>query len=117
MFPGRMLLTDGLVHERFDKDQDSFEEDKVDCGIILDVVVRQRPATLDHLACEEQSLLVWMYSFLVLDLTLDKVDSIGCLNVVQGDDLACGHLHKDKHGKELFGLGGLGPVAAHNCVG
>ena len=63
---------------------------KLEYGLILDVVVRQRPAIL-KLKLEDQTLMVCRNSFLFLDLGLDIVDSIGCLNV-QGDGLACRHL-------------------------
>ena len=67
-----------------------------------------------------QSLLVpEEFLSLVLDLCLDTVDSVRCLNV-QGDGLDSvrqATLNKDQHGKDLFELNGLGAVAAHNCVG
>ncbi len=54
---------------------------------LLNVVVAQRPAILELLAGEDQSLLVGRDSFLVLDLGLDVVDGVGRLHL-EGDGLA-----------------------------
>ena len=69
---------------------------QVDCGVRLDVVVQQRPSILKLLVGEDQTLLVWMNSFLVLDLGLDIVYGVRCLDV-QGGGLACGCLDEHLH--------------------
>ena len=50
-------------------------------------VVRKSSAILELLAGEDQSLLVWRDTLLVLDLGLDIVDGVGRLNL-EGDGLA-----------------------------
>ena len=75
---------------------------------------------LKLIVCKDQQLLVWRNSFLVLYFGLDIANGVRYLDV-QGDGLDSvmqGGLHNDPdlHGKDLFGLGGLGTVAAHNCV-
>ena len=57
---------------------------KVECGLLLDVVVRKCPAILKLLAGEDHPLLVRRNSFLVLDLGLDIVNGVRCLDV-QGE--------------------------------
>lgn len=54
---------------------------------LLDVVVAQRPAILKLLAGEDQTLLVWRDTLLVLDLALDIVDRVAGLDL-EGDGLA-----------------------------
>jgi hypothetical protein len=56
-------------------------EDKVESGLLLDVVVVEGTAILELLSGEDQSLLVGWDSFLVLDLGLDIVDSIRGFNL------------------------------------
>ena len=54
---------------------------EVECGLILDVVVRQCMVILKLLVREDQTLLVWRNSFLVLDLCLDIDNGVRCLGV------------------------------------
>ena len=60
--------SEGLVCGHFDEDQHAFAEHKVECGVLLDVVVRQRPSILKLLVLIGQPLLVQRNSFLALDL-------------------------------------------------
>jgi hypothetical protein len=62
-------------------------EDKVEGGLLLDVVIGQGTAILELLAGEDQALLVWGNAFLVLDLALDIVDGVRRLHL-EGDRLA-----------------------------
>ena len=55
--------------------------------LLLDVVVGEGTAVLELLSSEDQALLVWWNSLLVLDLGLDVVDGVGRLNL-EGDSLA-----------------------------
>jgi hypothetical protein len=71
-------------------------EDQVEGGLLLDVVVRKGTAVLKLLAGEDQSLLVRGNSFLVLDLGLDIVDSVGRLHL-KGDRLPRKGLNEDLH--------------------
>merc|ERR1712240_76840 len=64
--------------------------------LLLDVVVGKRPSVLELLAGEDQPLLVWGNSFLVLNLSLDVLNAIASLDL-QGDGLAREGLHEDLH--------------------
>jgi len=64
--------------------------------LLLDVVVGERPTVLELFASENQPLLVWGDSFLVLNLSLDVLDAIASLDL-QGDGLAREGLHEDLH--------------------
>jgi hypothetical protein len=64
--------------------------------LLLDVVVGQRAAVLQLLACEDQPLLRRGDPLLVLDLLLHVVDRVRRLDV-QRDGLARQRLHKDLH--------------------
>jgi len=68
----------------------------VEGGLLLDVVIGQSPAVLELLTSEDQPLLVWGDSLLVLDLCLDVLDAIASLDL-QSDGLAGQSLHKDLH--------------------
>merc|ERR1719445_615738 len=71
-------------------------EDQVEGGLLLDVVVRQSPAILQLLTSEDQSLLVWGNSLLILDLGLHILDGVGRLDL-KGDGLASQGLDEDLH--------------------
>jgi len=64
--------------------------------LLLDVVVRQRAAILELLACENEALLIRGDAFLVLNLGLDVVDGVGGLDL-KSDGLAGESLNKDLH--------------------
>ena len=53
-------------------------------------------AVLKLLAGEDETLLVWRDSFLVLDLSLDGINGVAGLNL-EGDGLACKRFHEDLH--------------------
>ena len=72
------------------------EQLKVKCGLLLDVVGRKYTVILKLIAREGQPLLARRNSFLVLDLGLEIVDSIRCLDV-QGNGLAGESFHEDLH--------------------
>ena len=59
-------------------------EHEVEGRLLLDVVVRKGSAILELLAGEDESLLVWGNTLLVLDLGLDVVDGVRRLHL-QGD--------------------------------
>jgi len=56
--------------------------------LLLDVVVGESPSILELLPSEDQMLLVWWNTFLVLNLCLDVVDRVRRLNL-KGDCLSC----------------------------
>ena len=51
-------------------------ENQMQGGFLLNVVVRQGTAILELLAGEDQPLLIWRDSFLVLNLGLDVLDGV-----------------------------------------
>ena len=56
-------------------------------GLLLDVVVRQGAAVLELLSSENQTLLVWWNTFLILNLGLNIVNRVTWLDV-QSDGLS-----------------------------
>jgi len=62
----------------------------------LDVVVRQSAAIFQLLAGEDQPLLIWGDSLLVLDLGLDVLNGVRGLHL-KGDGLASEGLDEDLH--------------------
>ena len=64
--------------------------------LFLNVVVSQGTTILELLASEDETLLVWWDSLLVLNLSLDVVNGVGALNF-EGDRLSGKSLHKDLH--------------------
>merc|ERR1711899_152582 len=95
---GLNLQGDGLPCESLDKDlhTSTESEDQMKGGLFLDVVVGQSSAILQLLASEDQTLLVWGDSLLVLDLSLDVLNGIAGLNL-QGDGLPCESPDEDLH--------------------
>ncbi|KAH3664114.1 hypothetical protein OGAPHI_004828 [Ogataea philodendri] len=77
-------------------DTTSQSKHQVQCGLLLDVVVRKSSAVLKLFTGENQSLLVRRNSFLVLDLGLDVVDGVGRLHL-QGDGLSGQSLDENLH--------------------
>ena len=71
-------------------------EHKVKGRLLLDVVVAQGTTILELLAGEDQALLVWGDSLLVLDLGLDVLDRVRRLDF-ESDGLAGKCLHEDLH--------------------
>ena len=55
--------------------------------LLLNVVVGKSSTVLELLSSEDESLLVWRDSLLVLDLSLDVVDGVGGLDL-EGDGLS-----------------------------
>lgn len=65
-------------------------------ALLLDIVIRKSAAVLQLLTSEDQTLLVWRDTLLVLDLRLDVVDGVGRLDF-EGDGLAGQSLDEDLH--------------------
>ena len=63
---------------------------------LLDVVVRHGPPVVELLARKDEALLIGWDTFLVLDLGLDVLNSVGRIDF-QGDGLAGESLHEDLH--------------------
>jgi len=89
---------DGLTGEGLDEDlhTSSKSEDEMEGGLLLDVVVRKGSSILELLTGEDESLLIWWDTFLVLDLGLDVFDGICWLNI-EGDGLSCEGLDENLH--------------------
>ena len=89
---------DGLACERLDEElhASSQSENKVDCALLPDVVVRQSSHVFQPLASEDQSLLVGGDALLVLDLGLHVGDGVRGLHV-KCDGLASQCFHKQLH--------------------
>ena len=68
----------------------------MECGLLLDVVVRQCAAVLKLLASKDEALLIGWDALLVLDLGLDVLDGVRWLDL-KGDGLASESLHEDLH--------------------
>jgi len=68
----------------------------VECGFLLDIVIRQGAAILELLSGKDKTLLVGGDALLVLDLGLDVVDGIRRLDL-ESDRLAGQGLDKDLH--------------------
>ena len=64
--------------------------------LLLDVVIRKSTAVLELLASEDKALLIGRDAFLILDLGLHVIDSVGGLDL-EGDRLAGESLDEDLH--------------------
>jgi len=92
------LEGDGLSSESLDEDLHTTSEskDKMESGLLLDVVVTKSTSILELLSSEDESLLIGWDAFLVLDLGLDILDGVGWLNF-EGDSLTGEGLDEDLH--------------------
>ena len=89
---------DRLAGESLDKNLHAAAEteDKVEGGLLLNIIIRKGAAVLKLLASENQTLLVGRDAFFVLDLRLHIVDRVRRLNL-EGDCLTREGLDKDLH--------------------
>jgi len=79
-----LLIAVVLGREHFERrlnDTTAETEDKVERGLLLDIVVRQGATILQLLPGKDQALLVWRDAFLVLNLGLDIVNGVGRLHL------------------------------------
>jgi len=79
-----LLVLAGEGHEGRVNNPSTKAEHQVQGGFLLDVVILEGAAILELLASEDETLLIWRDSFLVLDLGLDGVDGVACLDL-EGD--------------------------------
>ena len=87
---GRLdLESDRLARQGLDEDlhTSAKTKDKVESGLLLNVVIGKSTTVLELLSGKDQALLVWWNALLVLDLGLNVVDGVGRLNL-EGDGLA-----------------------------
>jgi len=95
---GLHLQCNSLPSEGLDEDLHTSSEPKheMEGALLLDVVIAESTAVLELLASEDQPLLVWGDSLLILDLGLDVLDGVRGLHL-QGDGLPGQGLHEDLH--------------------
>jgi len=89
---------DSLTSEGLDEDlhTTSESEDEMEGGLLLDVVVGESSSILELLSSEDESLLVWWDTLLILDLGLDVLDGVSWLDI-KGDGLTSESLDEDLH--------------------
>jgi len=68
----------------------------VKSGFLLDIVIAQHTSIFELLSGKNQTLLIRRNAFLVLDLSLDIIDSIRGLHL-EGDRLSCEGFNEDLH--------------------
>jgi len=93
------VQSDGLSRERLDEDLHSTttkSKNKMESRFLLDVVVREGSAIFELFSGEDQSLLLWWDSFLVLNLGLDVGDGVVRLDI-QGNRLSREGLDENLH--------------------
>merc|ERR1712153_229622 len=80
------LKGNGLTSQGFDENlhTSTEPENQVKGRLLLDVIVGESTAILELLAGKDQSLLIWGNAFLVLDLGLNILNGVRCLNL-KGD--------------------------------
>ena len=89
---------DGLTSESLDEDlhTTSKSEDKMESWFFLDVVVGEGSSIFELLSGEDESLLIWRNTFLILDLSLDVLNSV-CWLDIKGDGLTGQGLDENLH--------------------
>ncbi len=92
------VQSDGLSGQGLNEDLHTTSEsqDQVKSGFLLDVVVAKGSTVFKLLSSEDESLLIGWDTFLVLDLSLDVLNSVWGLNV-EGDGLSSQSLDEDLH--------------------
>ena len=89
---------DGLTSESLDEDlhTSSESQDEMESGFLLDVVVGESSSILELLTSEDESLLIWRNTFLILDLGFHILNSVSWLDI-KGDGLTSESLDEDLH--------------------
>jgi len=92
------IKSDGLTGKGLDEDlhTTSKSEDQMESRLLLDVVVGEGSSILKLLSSEDESLLIWRNTFLVLDLGLDVLNSV-CWLDIKSDGLTSEGLDEDLH--------------------
>jgi len=92
------IKSDGLTGKGLDEDlhTTSKSEDQMESGLLLDVVVGEGSSILKLLSSEDESLLIWRDTFLVLDFSLDVFNGV-CWFDIEGDGLTSEGLNEDLH--------------------
>ena len=68
----------------------------MESGLLLDVVVRESSAVFKLLSSEDETLLIWWDTFLILDLSFDILNGVCWLNF-KSDGLTSESLNEDLH--------------------
>ena len=97
------LESDGLAGESLHKDLHATAEteDEMESGLLLDVIVGEGSAIFELLTSKDEPLLIGRNAFLVLNLSLDIVDSVRRLDF-ESNSLSREGLDENLH-IELFG--------------
>ena len=92
------IKSDGLTSESLDEDlhTTSKSEDEMESGLFLDVVIGEGSSIFELLSSEDESLLIWGNTFLILDLGFDVLDGVCWLNI-KGDGFTSEGLDEDLH--------------------
>ena len=95
------LNGDGLSCDCFDEDLEGLltsyqSEDKMEGGLLLDVVIRESVAISELLTSEDKSLLIRKHPNPVLDLGFNVLNVVGWSNI-KCDSAACPSLHENLH--------------------
>jgi len=92
------IKSDGFTSKGLDEDLHTTSEskNKMESGLLLDVIVGEGSAVLELFTGEDESLLIWWDTFFVLDLGLDILDGI-CWLDVEGDGFTCEGLNENLH--------------------
>jgi hypothetical protein len=92
------IKSDGLSGKGLDEDlhTTSKSEDQMESGLLLDVVVGEGSSIFKLLSSEDESLLIWRDTFLVLDFSLDVFNGV-CWFDIEGDGLTSEGLNEDLH--------------------
>ena len=95
---GLNIKGDGLASQGLDEDLHTTSEsqDEMESGFLLDVVIRESSSILKLLSGEDESLLIWRNTFLVLDLGFNVLDGV-CWFDIEGDGLTGQGLDEDLH--------------------
>ena len=82
------IESNGLSSQGLDEDLHTTSESqhKMESGLLLDVVIGEGSAVFELLTSEDESLLIWWNTFLVLDLGFHIFNSV-CWLDIEGDDL------------------------------
>jgi len=90
--------SDRLTRKGFHEDLHTTAESQyqMECGLLLDVIVRECTAVFELLASEDQALLVGWDTFLVLNLCFYVFDCVGAFNF-QSNGLTSKGLYEDLH--------------------
>merc|ERR1712003_576552 len=92
------LEGDGLASQGLDEDLHASpeSENQMESTLLLDVIVGESSSVLKLFSGEDQPLLIWGDSLLILDLSLDVLNGVGRFDL-EGDGLASQGLDEDLH--------------------